>query len=397
MTSTVRIAVRKFAPFESAIAKQFDDFVKTTGKDARVEIVSLDLNPLREALFDRRELAGGDWDIAFLSTDWIAEAQHEGLVDNLAPHMEREPVDGYPGAWSPSLLRLQAFDGGIWGMPYHDGPECMMYRKDLLAEAGIDVPRTWDDYVAAARALNEPNKGVSGAAMALFPDGHNGFYDFCIHCWTRGGEPFGPDARPDLRTVAAQSALDFIRRAANDRTMTPAGQTELDSVKAGLQFCEGRVAMMINWFGFAALGETMEGSAVKGRVGVAAIPSAQGHPNVSLNVFWLLTIASGSTRKELAWRFLRHCASAKMDRITTLEGAIGTRQSTWTDTEINHQIPYYHSLEALHAQARELPRHPRLADISHVIDAMIATAITTDEASDNLLAGAQRRIEEIVR
>jgi multiple sugar transport system substrate-binding protein len=396
MTTTLRVAVRKFTPFETAIARQFDDFVRTTGEDVRLDIVPMELNHMREALFDRRELAGGDWDIAFLSTDWIAQAQHERLVDNLLPFMQQEPLPGFPDAWSPSLLRLQSFNDGIWGLPYHDGPECLIYRKDCLSEAGIDVPRTWDDFVAAAQALHRPEKDFSGTAMALFPDGHNGFYDFCIHVWTRGGEPFNTAARPNLQTAAARAALDFIRGAANDRTMTPANQRELDSVKAGLLFCEGRVAMMVNWFGFAALGETMTDSKVKGRVGVAAIPAEPGHANLSLNVFWLLTIASGSAHKNLAWRFLRHCASAAMDRLTTTEGAIGTRRSTWLDPEINSRIPYYHQLDALHAVARDMPRHPKLAEISHVIDAMIAQAITTPVPSDVLLAGAQRSIEEIV-
>lgn len=397
MTAIVRIAVRQFTPFETAIVKQFDDFVRTTGVDARVEIVSLELNPMREALFVRRELAGGAWDIAFLSTDWIAEAQHEGLVTDLQPYMQREPLADFPDAWSPSLLRLQSFNGGIWGMPYHDGPECLIYRKDCLAEAGLDVPRSWDEYVAAARALHRPEQGLNGTALALYPDGHNGFYDFCIHVWTRGGEPFDAAARPDLRTVEARAALDFMRELANDRASTPPHQQELDSVKAGLLFCEGRVAMMINWFGFAALGDTAPDSKVRGRIGVAPIPCAPGHSSVSLNVFWLLTIASGSTQKDLAWRFMRHCASEPMDRLTTLEGAIGTRKSTWSDAGINQSIPYYHTLDELHRQAREMPRHPKLAEISQVIDAMIARAVTSRDSSDDLLAAAQRQIEEIVR
>jgi len=46
---TLRIAVRRFAPFESAIVKQFADFRATTGIDAAIEPVAMDLNPLHEA------------------------------------------------------------------------------------------------------------------------------------------------------------------------------------------------------------------------------------------------------------------------------------------------------------------------------------------------------------
>src|ERR1700757_3990402 len=153
MTAVIRIAVRRFGPFESGIVKQFADFVRIGGADARVEIEAMDLNPLHESLFGRRELLSGKWDVPFLSPDWIAEAQALGLVEDLAPFMARAPIADFPAAWSPSLVSLQSFAGGFWGMPYHDGPQCLIYRKDLLVEAGIAVPATWDDFHEAARRL----------------------------------------------------------------------------------------------------------------------------------------------------------------------------------------------------------------------------------------------------
>jgi len=38
MTATIRIAVRKFDPFERAITRQFADFQRVSGVDARLEI-----------------------------------------------------------------------------------------------------------------------------------------------------------------------------------------------------------------------------------------------------------------------------------------------------------------------------------------------------------------------
>ncbi|WP_027135655.1 extracellular solute-binding protein [Geminicoccus roseus] len=397
MTTTLRIAVRRFDAFESAIAKQFADFVRTSGEDAALDIQALDLNPLQEALFQRQELKSGAWDLAFLSTDWLAQAQADGSVADLHPFLESEAIPDFPAGWSPSLLQLQSFAGGIWGMPYHDGPQCLIYRKDLLEAAGIAVPTDWAGFHAAARALHAPDQERYGTVLALFPDGHNGFYDFCIHVWTRGGEPFGPDASPNLATPEAEAALDFLRALAADQSAIAPGCRDLDSVQSGLLFCAGKVALMTNWFGFAALGETWPDSRVKGLVDVAPIPAGTGGRSLSLNVFWVLAIAAGSRHPDLAWRFLRHLATPAMDRLTTSEGAIGVRRSTWADPQINTTIPYFHKLDGLHAQARELPRHPRLAEIAHVVDAMLAQAVTTGEPSLALLAQAEQRIREIVR
>lgn len=395
MTETIRIAVRKFPPFETAIVRQFQDFVRVAGVDARIETEAFDLTPLHERLFERQALAKGEFDIAFLSTDWIAEAHQAGALADLAPHLRRAPIPDFPDAWSPSLLNLQQFAGGFWGMPYHDGPQCLIYRKDLFDAAGLSPPKTWDEFVAIARRLHKPEAGRYGTVLALFPDGHNSFYDFCVHVWTRGGEPFAPDGRPDLVTKEAIAALDFIRALAADATAMAPDPRALDSVKSGLMFCEGKIALMTNWFGFAALGDSIEGP-VKGKIDIAPLPSAGGR-SVSLNVFWMLTLASGSRNPDLAWTFMRHAASPAMDLLTTREGAIGVRRSTWSDREVNARIPYYGKLDRLHEFARELPRHPRLADMAHIIDEMLSRALASPTPSRDLLADAEAKIKGVLQ
>ena len=397
MTATIRIAVRRFVSFEHSIAQQFDDFVRTHKVDARLEMEQFDLNPLHETLFQRRELATGQWDLAFISTDWIAEAQAAGLVEDLKPYLAGRPIPDFPQAWSPSLLSLQSFAGGFWGMPYHDGPQCLIYRKDLFESAGVAVPTTWDAFHQTARHFHDPAQGRYGTVLALFPDGHNAFYDFCIHLWTRGGAPFDAHGRPQLDNAEALAALDFLRGLARDDDAVAPDLRSLDSVKSGLLFCEGKLALMANWFGFAAFGETWSESAVRGKIGIAPLPAGPGGQSVSLNVFWMLTMAKGSRHKDIAWDFIRHCATAPMDKIVTDEGAIGVRRSTWAHPDVNRLIPYYHTLDDLHAQARALPIHPELSAISHVIDEMMGEAVTTDRPSAELLAVAQRRIEELVR
>ncbi|HEX7852051.1 MAG TPA: extracellular solute-binding protein [Sphingomonas sp.] len=384
----LRIAVRRFGPFESAIAAQFADFVRTTGSDAELEAVPLDLNPLHDSVIGQRGLATGDWDVAFLNTDWLAEAVAERLVEDLTPHLDRAPIADFPHAWSLSLTGLQRFDGGLWAMPYHDGPECLVYRKDLIAEP----PATWDEFHALARRHHDPANGRYGTVLALFPDGHNSFYDFCIQIWSRGGEIFDRDGRPDFTSPEAVAALDFLRTlAGDDKAIAPDCRT-LDSVRSGALFADGKVALMANWFGFAAHADTASDSKVRGKVDIAPLPAGPGGRSVSLNVFWVLAIGAGSSNKVLAWDFLRHCATAAMDRLTTTEGAIGVRRSTWNDPDIVARMPYYARLDWLHDHAREMPVTPDLARISHIVDDLMTAAVTSDRATGDLLAEAQARV-----
>lgn len=386
---TFRIALRSFGPFESAIARQWASFCAATGCTLRLEAPAFDLHPLHETCLGREGLKRGDWDVAFVVTDWLAEAEATGALLDLAPRLQADPPEDYPGNWTESLLRYQRFGAQVLGLPYHDGPECLVYRQDLLAAAGVRVPETWAEFHATARRLSAPAEKRWGTVFAAYPDGHNTVYDFCLQLWTRGGELFDPAGRLQLDTAVARAALDYYRGLLGDAAAVHPECAQFDSVRSGLAFVRGEVAMMVNWFGFAALGETAADSRVRGQVAVAPLPAGPGGASASLNVYWLLGIGAGSPHADTAYAFLRHCAGAAQDRLLTLEGAIGCRKSTWHDPEVNRRIPFYHRLEAIHAGARELPRRADWAKLSGVIDRLVTQALTTDVPSAVLCRQAQ--------
>ncbi|HWB85412.1 MAG TPA: extracellular solute-binding protein [Bryobacteraceae bacterium] len=400
---TFRIAVRKFGPFESAIQKQWDRFEQKEKTGLELSAMPMDLHPLHESLFGSGGLAGGGWDVAFVSTDWIAEAAAQRALLDLSPRLAADPPAAYPSAWTDSLLRFQSVEGAVLGLPYHDGPECLIYRTDLFDDpaeqaaykrstgSDLRLPQTWDEFRRVARHFHRPQNHLYGTVFAAYPDGHNTVYDFCLQLWTRGGELFDSAGRMNLDTRAAAEALAFYRTILNDRAAVHPGAREFDSVKAGLAFAAGEVAVMVNWFGFAAMSETMAESKVKGRVGVGLVPHGGG-PHVSLNSYWILGIGAGSQKKETAWKFLRHCCSPEMDKLLTLEGGIGCRKTTWRDDEVNSVIPFYHRLESLHDGARELPRLANWAELASVIDEMVLGAINTEASEHELIARAQAKV-----
>jgi multiple sugar transport system substrate-binding protein len=159
-----------------------------------------------------------------------------------------------------------------------------------------------------------------------------------------------------------------------------------------LAFAAGEVAMMVNWFGFAAMCEVIPDSRVKGKVDVAPIPHAPGASTASLNVYWLYALPSGCPHKDVAYKFLRSAVSAANDRLLTLEGGIGCRKSTWRDAEVNRTVPYYHRLEELHRGARTLPRKTNWAELSAVIDRMVLDVINTGRPLEEIQREAQQEI-----
>jgi ABC-type glycerol-3-phosphate transport system substrate-binding protein len=78
-------------------------------------------------------------------------------------------------------------------------------------------------------------------------------------------------------------------------------------------FLSGAVAMMVNWFGFAARCDR-PGSPLRGKVAIAPVPADPGKPAVSLSVFWTLGIGSGSKHKQQAYDFLHFLTQTELDK-----------------------------------------------------------------------------------
>lgn len=406
-TGTFKIAVRKFAPFESAMQQFWDKYCAFSGCTLALEMVVMDLHELYDRTVAKKGLAKGDFDLAHINTDWVYEGYLENDFEVLTPYIDQNRPDNFPEGWSESLLSSQQFGGDIVGLPFHDGPECLIYRKDLfentneqakyLARYGkaLVIPKTWEDFHQVAHFFNRPEDNLYGSIFACYPDGHNTVFDFCLQLWTRGGTLVDQLGAIDINTQAATEGLDFYRKMVKDKNAVHPQSGAFESVAAGIAFSKGEAAMMINWFGFAAMCEVQGDSKVKGKVGVDLIPSAEGQTSASLNVYWLYTIAKGSRHKAVAYDFLQFITQAAQDKALTLAGGIGCRFSTWNDPEINEAVPFYHKLEQLHEVAYSLPQRKNWVAIASLIDQLVILAINTDEPSKMLLEKAQKQINEL--
>lgn len=399
----LKIAIRKFDGFERSIIEQFEAWRSRTALDVTLEWQSFDVEELAIELFDRSTLANGIWDIAFVCTDWLATAAEGRHLFDLAPMMKIEPVPDYPSGWSPALLKAQTRNGTVMGLPYHDGPQCLIYRRDLIEDPSrrelfqslygkpLEIPRNWHDFFNLARFLSDPVTGRYGTIVAAYPDAHNTVYDFLIHLWTRGGNFVDPDGVPSFDTPIANQAISFYRDMVRTPGLAHPDFATTTSVTAGNVFAAGGAALMTNWFSCAAYAQLFGAPEVRGNIGVAPIPGTSPQRPASLLVYWLLAIGSGSKEPELAYDFLRHVASADMDRVTTLSGGIGTRRSTWSDPEVLAAIPFYNQMEHLHATARMPPLPSRFVALGAIINQLMHQAATTEIPVQSLLQQAQTK------
>lgn len=393
----LRIAVREFSDFENALAEEIALYRKQR-PDVEFEAIPLDLHHLHAELFGKRGLANGTWDIGYISTDWLAEAMEEQAAEDLTPYLQRQPIPGWPEGWARSIVEPLYFGEKLYALPWHDGPECLIYRRDLFEDPAeqqafekqfgyaLKPPATWKQFTDVARFFTRSDESLYGTMFAAFPDGHNTLYDLALQLWSRGGE-----LNVSLDAPEAIASLEFYRNTIRDASMCYPGAQTLDSTRSGDVFLAGSVAMMVNWFGFAARCDR-PGSPLSGKVAIAPIPSDEGKPQVSLSVFWTLGIGTGSTHKQAAFDFLHFLSRPELDKGIVKHGTVGVRLSTWRDPEVQRTAPAYKKIEEISLGARRLPRSRELPAFAAILNDVVIEALTTNEPSTRILKKAQRRI-----
>lgn len=398
----LRIAVREFTDFETALAEEIDLYRKLRPEIA-IEAVQLDLEKLRAELFEKNGLRSGAWDIGYLVTDWLAEAVEDHTIEELTPYLQQKPIPDWPQGWARSIVEPLYFGSKLYTLPWHDGPECLIYRRDLFEDAAeqeafrrlygyeLKPPVAWKQFTDIAHFFTRPEKNLYGSMFAAFPDGHNTLYDFALQLWSRGGELEDKENNALLDTPEAVAALDFYRGTIRDASMCYPGAEQLDSTRSGDVFLSGAVAMMVNWFGFAARCDR-PGSPLSGKVAIAPIPADEGKSAISLSVFWTLGIGTGSKHKQEAFDFMHFLTQPELDKGIVKHGTVGVRLSTWRDHEVQRHAPAYSKIEEISLGARRLPRSRNLPAFAAILNDVATAALTTHEASADILKNAQQRL-----
>jgi len=405
---TLRLAYRTFVGFERALTRQTRAF-QELHPDVDVELVPYDVPELHAEMVAGDGTTSGDWDLFLCVTDWLPSLVADGKLAELDAFLDLSaPPEDWPQGWSDSLLR-QASDerGRFYGIPYHDGPQMFMYRADLFEdpheqerfeqEHGYPLapPETWSQFRDVAQFFTRPERDLSGCVVAAMADGHNSVYDFFIHLWSRGGQVLD-GRKAAFNGAEGREALTYLTGLIQDRLTQPDPRA-YESVLSGEYYAGGRGAMMWNWAGFAVVAD-MPDSKIHGKNKLGLIPRGDGPGgrHVSLSVFWALTIPKGSREPQLAWDFIRTAASREQDLVTSDEGNIGCRLSTWRDPGMQERFPCYALIEETHRTVETLPPIPEYDAINEILNELIDEVHTGEKRVDEALDEAAARTDELL-
>lgn len=246
------------------------------------------------------------------------------VVLEVLPYLARagvlEPLDGYEGAGSlpfvPALAQSGSFaapeDGApthagglgreraLFGIPFNRSTPIVFANGRLLEQAGVAIPRTWDELAEAAAKLTKRGDG---------PDARWGF-EVPISWWywvamvgQAGGRVVEPDGRVSLGGAAGVEALRFWQRlVAVDRVMRPPPGRDYQAWQSTNEsFLRERVAMM--WSSTAYV-RYLEGTA-RFPVVAAPLPRRVRSSVPTGGTMFVLMRSAPEEEKRAAWEFVR--------------------------------------------------------------------------------------------
>ncbi|MEL6751519.1 MAG: extracellular solute-binding protein [Pseudomonadota bacterium] len=152
--------------------------------------------------------------------------------------------------------QLITINGQVMAVAFMANAQHLVYRSDVLEQAGVEPPTTYEEMLAAAEAIRaagimeNPVGGAYAAGWNLAQEFNNMFLGF-------GGQHFKPgSAEPNINNEAGVNALNMMK--ALSEYMNPDFLTH-DSNATNAEYRAGNTALMNMWGSRAATLVTAEG------------------------------------------------------------------------------------------------------------------------------------------
>src|SRR5882672_1771320 len=239
-------------------------FTKKTG--IKVKYTILDEGKLRQVTTRDVGSGGKAFDAVMIGMYETPQFGAAGLIENLSPKAKADKAYNYKDL-IPAVRNGLSANGNLYASPFYAESSFVMYRKDVLAKAGVTMPAkpTWDQVAAIARKVN--SSSMAGICLRGKPGWGDLGAAFTTVLNTYGGTWWSSTAagKPDKAQVdqpAFKTALTFYSKLVQDAGEKDAANSSFNECLA--QYQAGKVAMWYDATVAAGLLEAKD-SPVKGK------------------------------------------------------------------------------------------------------------------------------------
>lgn len=139
------------------LKRQFEQVI---GNEIHQRAFSIDR--LHEEVLKNSERKTSRYDIVAFDLPWLGEFVEKGVLLPIEEVLDLERLD--PADFHTAGWQAAHWGGRAYGVPAQTTPELLFYRRDLLAKAGMEPPRTTDQVLEVAEHFHAPGRNRYGIA-----------------------------------------------------------------------------------------------------------------------------------------------------------------------------------------------------------------------------------------
>lgn len=371
---TARVAIWS-GPEAENLRKAAAVYTAQTGNAIEIEEIA------RDGYADKLKLdivgKAADYDAVYASADWAPSfIAADGLM----------PIDSFIANNAASFLNTAnlkpgidnlTFDGKVYGFPSEGDTAWLFYRKDLLEAAGIPVPTTTDELLAAAKTLTTKDRYglVIGAVKEEI------WWDFMHYFYAFGAELYNPStyevtANSDKAVAALTFYTDLLRK---NKVVSPDVTTYGYS---GIQtaLTEDKAAMGVEWM--AATGDLTDctkSPKICDKIGYAFVPAAVKGQWGFGGSSWGWMIPSTAKNAEAGYKFIEWLVGGDGAKEWALNGGIPSNTAALSDAAVVAKVPQFKLLS-------EAMPYRHITPITTVSDQFVTAMV---DAASAAIAGSK--------
>ncbi|WP_114285893.1 ABC transporter substrate-binding protein [Candidatus Halocynthiibacter alkanivorans] len=379
-----------------------DDFT-AQNPDIKLEWVTLEENVLRQRVTQDIAAKGGQFDVMTIGT---YEVPIWGAQDWLVS------LNDLPDEWDaddilPAIRGGLTVDGELYAAPFYGESSMVMYRTDLMEQAGLEMPEapSWGFIKEAAAAMTDKDNGIYGICLRGKAGWGENMAFLTAMSNSFGARWFDENWRPQFDSEQWATTLNTYMDLMNNYG-PPGASTNGFNENLSL-FQQGKCGMWIDATVAASFVTNPTDSTVADKVGFALAADAGLGKRGNWLWAWSLAIPTGSDATEEAKKFVAWATSKEYTALVAAnEGWAnvppGTRTSLYENPEyakvpfaamtlnsINSADPTAPTVDPVPYTGVQFVAIPEFAGIATQVGQEFSAALAGQQTVEEALAKAQ--------
>ena len=380
--------------------KLTEDFT-SKNPDITLNWVTLEENVLRQRVTQDIATKGGQFDVMTIGTYEVPIWANQGWLMDITDSVD-EPDD-----LLPAIRAGLSVDDKLYAAPFYGESSMIMYRKDLMEKAGLEMPEapTWEFVADAARKMTDKDEGIYGICLRGKAGWGENMAFLTATANSFGARWFDEEWNAQFDQPAWKETLQFYVDLMNEAGPPGASSNGFNENLSLMQ--QGKCGMWIDATVAASFVTNPDESQVADKMGFALAPDTGKGKRGNWLWAWSLAIPAGTDAPEEAKKFVNWATSrGYTELVAGKEGWAnvppGTRKSLYENTEyqkvpfakmtldsINSADPTNPTVDPVPYTGVQFVAIPEFQGIATSVGEQFSAALAGQKSVDEALAAAQ--------